>query len=52
MQKPAHTRRKTAEAAVAMPESASEPRWGPWLLALMIYAIYAVIASPALATMI
>ncbi len=52
MHKLIHARRKTTEAAVAMPESASEPRWAPWLLALMIYAIYAVIASPALASMI
>lgn len=50
MQKPAQAQSDPTDLAIAVPEDTSAPVWAPWVLALLIYAIYAVIASPALAS--
>ncbi|NBB96182.1 MAG: hypothetical protein GVY16_10660 [Planctomycetes bacterium] len=50
MQNLAHTRSASENCSGASEES-DEPRWAGWLLALVIYAIYAVIASPVLASL-
>jgi hypothetical protein len=50
MQNLAHMR-SASESCSSSSEDAVEPRWAGWVLALVIYAIYAVIASPALASL-
>jgi hypothetical protein len=49
----AHTQtRSLADDCSVSSDTIDEPRWAGWVLALLIYAIYAVIASPAIASIV